>query len=174
MSQEQEKYNLWKDILQAVVLAIILATVIRVWLLEPFFIPSPSMEPTLFPGDRIIVNKIGYKFREPERGDVIVFHYPLDPERDFVKRVIAFEGETIEIRNNYVYIDGQRLEEPYIPDVVIGDFEPVRVPKGHYFVMGDNRNNSEDSREWGPLDKDLLIGKAIFIYWPFSRFGAIE
>jgi len=132
------------------------------------------MEPTLFPGDRIIVNKIGYKFREPERGDVIVFHYPLDPERDFVKRVIAFEGETIEIRNNYVYIDGQRLEEPYIPDVVIGDFEPVRVPKGHYFVMGDNRNNSEDSREWGPLDKDLLIGKAIFIYWPFSRFGAIE
>ena len=147
---------------------------IRVWLLEPFFIPSPSMEPTLFPGDRIIVNKIGYKFREPERGDVIVFHYPLDPERDFVKRVIAFEGETIEIRNNYVYIDGQRLEEPYIPDVVIGDFEPVRVPKGHYFVMVDNRNNSEDSREWGPLDKDLLIGKAIFIYWPFSRFGAIE
>ncbi|HHY41041.1 MAG TPA: signal peptidase I [Syntrophaceticus sp.] len=174
MSQEREKNTLWKDILQAVVLAIILATVIRVWLLEPFYIPSPSMEPTLFPGDRIIVNKIGYKFREPERGDVIVFHYPLDPERDFVKRVIAFEGETIEIRNNYVYIDGQRLEEPYIQDVVIGDIAPLRVPKGHYFVMGDNRNNSEDSREWGPLDKDLVIGKAIFVYWPFSRFGVIE
>lgn len=176
MSQEKEreKDTLWKDILEAVILAIILAAVIRIWLLEPFYIPSPSMEPTLYPRDRIIVNKVIYKFHPLQRGDVIVFKYPLDPRRDFVKRVVAFEGETIEIRNNYVYINGRRLEEPYIPRVMVSDFEPVRVPQGHVFVMGDNRNNSDDSRVWGPLNKKYLVGKTVFIYWPPNRIGGIK
>lgn len=176
MSQEheREKDTLWKDILEAVILAVILAAVIRIWIIEPFYIPSPSMEPTLYREDRIIVNKVTYRFRSPQRGDVIVFKYPLDPRRNFVKRVIAFEGETIEIRNNYVYINGQRLDEPYIPRVMVSDFEPVRVPKDHLFVMGDNRNNSDDSRVWGPLNKKYLVGKTVLIYWPPDRLGGVK
>jgi len=177
MTQESEKGkdNLWRDILEAVILAVILAAVIRIWIVEPFYIPSPSMEPTLYPRDRIIVNKLIYKFRPVERGDVIVFKYPLDTQRDFVKRVVALEGETVEIRNNYVYINGRRLDEPYLPRLSIPDFEPVRVPSGHVFVMGDNRNNSDDSRVWGPLNlEEYLIGKTICIYWPPGRIGSIK
>lgn len=174
MSQEKEKDRLWKDILESVVLAVILAAVIRILLFEPFYIPSPSMEPALYPRDRIVVNKIVYKFRQPQRGDVVVFKYPLDTRRDFVKRVVAFEGETIEVRNNYVYINGRRLDEPYISHVMVPDFAPLHVPSGHIFVMGDNRNNSDDSRVWGPLNTDLLVGKAIFIYWPVERVRTIK
>jgi signal peptidase I len=176
MSQETKstKENIWKDIIEAVILAIILAAVIRIWLFEPFYIPSPSMEPALNTNDRIIVNKIAYKFHSPERRDIIVFQYPLDPERDFVKRVIALEGETIEVRDNYVYINGKRLEEPYIPEAMVSDFGPVRVPKDHLFVMGDNRNNSDDSRVWGALHTKYLIGKTVLKYWPPDRIGGIE
>lgn len=176
MSQETQKAkeSIWKDILEAVILAIILAAVIRIWLFEPFYIPSPSMETTLMTNDRIIVNKFIYKINEPERGDIIVFQYPLDPERDFVKRVIALEGETIEVRDNYVYIDGKRLEEPYIHDTMLSNFGPVRVPEDHLFVMGDNRNNSDDSRVWGALHTKYLVGKTVFKYWPLSRIGGID
>lgn len=172
--KERERDSIWREIIESVVLAVILAAVIRIWLLEPFYIPSPSMEPTLYPKDRIIVNKIIYKFRPPERGDVVVFKYPLDPQRDFIKRVIAFEGETVEVRNNYVFINGKRLDEPYLPHEIVADFEPFRVPKNHIFVMGDNRNNSDDSRIWGPLNKKLLVGKALCIYWPPDRLEAIR
>ena len=176
MSQETQraKESIWKDILEAVILAIILAAVIRIWLFEPFYIPSPSMETTLMTNDRIIVNKFIYKINEPERGDIIVFQYPLDPERDFVKRVIALEGETIEVRDNYVYINGKRLEEPYIQDTMVFNFGPVRVPKDHLFVMGDNRNNSDDSRVWGALHTKYLVGKTVFKYWPPNRIGGID
>ncbi|HBG22265.1 MAG TPA: signal peptidase I [Peptococcaceae bacterium] len=176
MSQETQraKESIWKDILEAVILAIILAAVIRIWLFEPFYIPSPSMETTLMTNDRIIVNKFIYKINEPERGDIIVFQYPLDPERDFVKRVIALEGETIEVRDNYVYINGKRLEEPYIQDTMVSNFGPVRVPKDHLFVMGDNRNNSDDSRVWGALHTKYLVGKTVFKYWPLNRIGDID
>jgi signal peptidase I len=176
LAQENEtkRDSVWREIIESVILAVILAAVIRIWLLEPFYIPSPSMEPTLYPQDRIIVNKIIYKFRPPQRGDVVVFKYPLDPQRDFIKRVIAFEGETIEVRTNYVFINGKRLDEPYLPYEVVPDFGPFQVPKDHIFVMGDNRNNSDDSRVWGPLNKKFLVGKALCIYWPPDRLGAIR
>lgn len=176
MSQEKEKdkKSLWREILESVVLAVVLAAVIRIWFLEPFYIPSTSMEPTLYPQDRIIINKIGYKFRQPERGDVVVFKYPLDPQRDFIKRVIALEGETIEVRDNCVFINGKRLEEPYLTDEVVAEFGPYVVPKDHLFVMGDNRNNSDDSRVWGPLNKKFLVGKAVFVYWPPERIMVIK
>jgi len=170
----QEKLPFWREILESVVLAVILTVVIRLWLFEPFYIPTPSMEPTLYPHDRILVNKLSYRLHPPERGDVVVFQFPLDPRRDFIKRVIAFEGETVEIRQGYVYINGRRLEEPYIAEAAVADFGPVKVPEDHLFVMGDNRNNSEDSRVWGPLHEKFLIGKAFLIYWPPHRVGLIK
>lgn len=132
------------------------------------------MQPTLYPNDRIIVNKVLYRFREPDRGDIVVFKFPLDPSRDFIKRIIALEGETVEVSENYVYINGKRLEEPYLPHELMQNYKPYEVPKGYVFVMGDNRNNSDDSRVWGPLDKKNLIGKAFYIYWPPGRMGLLK
>jgi signal peptidase I len=132
------------------------------------------MQPTLYPRDRIIVNKVLYRLRPPARGDVVVFKFPLDPQRDFIKRIIALEGETVEIRQGYVYINGRRLEEPYLPYETVSDYGPSEVPPGYLFVMGDNRNNSEDSRVWGALHQKYLVGKAFFVYWPPHRMGMIK
>ncbi|NPV28176.1 MAG: signal peptidase I [Firmicutes bacterium] len=170
----QEKPPFWREILESVILAVVLAAVIRLWLFEPFYIPSPSMQPTLYPRDRIIVNKLSYRLHPPKRGDVVVFKFPLDPQRDFIKRIIGLEEETVEIRQGYVYINGRRLEEPYLSYEPVPNYGPVKVPRGYLFVMGDNRNNSEDSRFWGCLNKKYLVGKAFFIYWPPHRIGLIR
>ncbi len=172
--QEREGISLWREILESVVLAVILAAIIRIWLFEPFYIPSPSMQPTLYPHDRIIVSKAAYRFHPPKRGDIVVFKFPLDPSRALIKRIVALEGETIEIKNGYVYINGKMLEEPYIIHELTPNYGPYKVPKGHCFVMGDNRNNSEDSRMWGPLAKKYIIGKAVLIYWPPERMGLLK
>jgi signal peptidase I len=161
--------------MESVILAVILALVIRIFLFEPFFIPSPSMQPTLDTNDRIIVNKIVYKYRSPRRGDVMVFKFPLDTTRDFVKRVVASGGDSVEIRHSKVYVNDTAIAESYLPpNKQMNDFGPVKIPPGYYFMMGDNRNNSEDSRMWGPLDKKLIIGKVQVIYWPPNRMGLIR
>lgn len=128
------------------------------------------------PGDRIIVNRLAYRLGDPQRGDVVVFHYPLDPSRDYIKRVVAVGGDTVEARNNVLYVNGQpQPPEKYLPPgVVYSDFGPVKVPPNNYFMMGDNRNNSADSRVWGTLDRRLVIGKAMFIFWPLNRLGLIR
>ena len=150
--------------------AIILAVLIRLFVVEPFYIPSGSMEPTLKEHDRIIVSKLNYRFQDPKRGDIIVFKYPVDPKRNFVKRLIATGGETVQIKNSKLYIDDRPEPEDYLPrGLRFKDFGPVKVPPGSYFMMGDNRNNSEDSRVWGFLPKDLIVGKALVIYWPPAR-----
>jgi len=164
----------WRDILESVVLAVILATLLRLFIIQPFYIPSSSMAPTLLPNDRIIVNMLLYRFRPPQRGDVIVFRYPVDPSRDFIKRVVAFGGETVELRNSNLIVNGRRIAEPYLPREIMADFGPYKVPQGDYFVMGDNRNNSDDSRDWGPLPKKNIIGKAFLIYWPPGRTELIK
>lgn len=133
------------------------------------------MEPTLMTGDRIIVSKFSYWLNEPQRGDVIVFKYPRDPSRAFVKRVVATEGETIALEENQLIINGQPVPENYLPaDLTFPDFGPVTIPDDHLFVLGDNRNNSDDSRVWGFLDEDLIIGKAVAVYWPVSRIRLID
>ncbi|HAU31332.1 MAG: Signal peptidase I [Desulfotomaculum sp. 46_296] len=158
------------EILESVIIAVILATIIRLFLLAPFFIPSQSMEPALLVGDRIIVSKIAYRLGEPQRGDIIVFKYPRDPRKDYVKRLIGFEGEEVTLKNNRLYINGKETPEKYLPKgLSFYDFGPVVVPNGCYLMLGDNRPNSEDSRVWGPLPKENAIGKAILIYWPFNR-----
>lgn len=158
------------EVLQSVAIAVILAILIKVFLFQPFYIPSGSMEPTLVKGDRIIVNKLTYHISEPKRGDIIVFKYPLNPKRDFIKRVIGLPGETLEIRDSKVFINGRVIEQPYLPaGLKYEKFPSVKIPKDQYFMMGDNRNNSEDSRSWGTLPKKNIIGKAMLIYWPTNR-----
>lgn len=162
--------------------AVLLALVLRTLLLQAFWIPSPSMESTLLVKDRVLVNKISYQLHDINRGDVIVFRRTdaevansPDLPRDVIKRVIALEGEQIEITNNTVYIDGQELREPYLDEgVITSDFEAEVVPEGHVFVMGDNRELSLDSRfETGPIAHDRVVGRAFFLFWPVGRAGPL-
>lgn len=171
-SDTKPKKSALREMLESVVIAVLLAAIIRLFILEPFYIPSGSMEPTLMIGDRIIVSKVTYLLREPEPGDIVVFKFPLDPSRNFVKRIVAVGGETIEIKDSVLYINGEPRPENYLPQgLKFQDYGPQTVPEGHYFMMGDNRNNSDDSRVWGFLDKDLIVGNAEVIYWPLNRLG---
>lgn len=173
--QPEGKKSTLGEILESVVVAVLLAAVIRLFILAPFYIPSGSMEPTLQIGDRIIVSKLAYRFGEPRRGDIVVFKYPLDPSRDFVKRLIGLPGETVALRNNHLYINGRLVTEDYLPqDIHFADFGPVQVPPGYYLMLGDNRNNSDDSRVWGPLPRQNIVGKAILVYWPLERIGLLH
>jgi signal peptidase I len=153
-------------------------------LIIPFFIqaykfPTGSMEPTLLIGDRFIVNKLIYKWTAPAQGDIIVFKYPPDPDVSYVKRLIGAPGDEVEIQDRIVYINGKALKEEYVrhdrPESIYEHFGPVRVPPENYFVMGDNRDNSADSRIWGFVPKENLIGKPLFIYWSLltPRGGSI-
>jgi signal peptidase I len=178
--------------------AFVLALLIKTFLLQAFYIPSASMEPTLRVGDRVLVNKLVYRFHPPRRGDVIVFEDPTpgpeedrgalsafwdwlteglgvssNPEKDFIKRVIALPGETIEIEQGRVFIDGRELDEPYLhPFKDATDYGPERVPADSLFVMGDNRANSNDSRRsLGFIPYDRVVGKAFVIIWPPPRIG---
>jgi signal peptidase I len=175
LPEKPEKSSFFKEITESIVIAVLLAVIIRIFIIEPFYIPSGSMEPTLQEGDRIIVSKISYYFQEPQRGDVVVFKYPLNQKRNFVKRLIATGGETVALRNSRLYINGQAVPEDYLPEGLrFNNFGPKEVPQDSYLMLGDNRNNSEDSRVWGFLPRDLMIGKAVLIYWPLDRIRLIN
>ena len=149
---------------------ILIGGILRWGVWQPYLIPSPSMEPGMIPGDRILVNRLAYRWWAPNRGDVIVFAFPMDTKRTFIKRVIAVEGEKVELRDNKVFVNGNVIQEPYVK---LGDYPPFGpeiVPAGKVFVLGDNRRQSEDSREWGLLPKNYLLGKAWLLYYPFQRF----
>lgn len=172
---KSSKKSFLRETVESILIAAILAVIIRFFIIEPFYIPSGSMEPTLQVNDRIVVSKVSYYFEDPERGDVVVFKYPKDTSRNFVKRLIGKPGETIELKGGNLYINGEFVPEGYLPvDLVYSDYGPVVVPPDNYFMLGDNRNNSEDSRFWGFMNKDLIIGKAIIIYWPIDRIGLIK
>jgi signal peptidase I len=179
---------------ESIIIAVILALLIREFVVQAFKIPSGSMIPTFEIGDRIFVNKFIYgakipftnirlpQLRDPIRGDIIVFRSPETPKKDFVKRLIAFEGETVEIKEGNIYINGKAVDGPAsVRSVYYYNVEPygkegypVKVPKDAYFALGDNSANSRDSRYWGFIPKKNLIGKAIFIYWPITRMKAIK
>ncbi|MFB3819413.1 MAG: signal peptidase I [Candidatus Methylomirabilales bacterium] len=162
-----------REYAEALIIAVLLALVIRTFVVQAFKIPSGSMLPTLQIGDHILVNKFLYSFRDIRRGDIIVFKFPQDESRDFIKRVIGLPGETIEIRGTQVLVDGKPLEEPYA--VYSGSalarsldrdrYGPVTVPAGKLFMLGDNRDHSMDSRVWGFLDLSKVKGKAFIIYF---------
>ena len=157
--------------------AVLVALLLRASLFQAFWIPSESMESTLRTNDRVLVNKVSYRLHEIHRGDIVVFVRPDDEPgeiRDLIKRVIGLPGETIEARDNAIYINGQRLDEPYLDaGVVTGNFGPEVVPEGQVFVMGDNRGDSYDSRWFGTVSEDRVIGRAFVLFWPINRVGSL-
>jgi signal peptidase I len=182
-----------REYFESICVAVILALFVRTFVFQAFKIPTGSMEENLLVGDHLIVNKMLYAptatglekklapVRDVKRGDVVVFKFPNEPERDFIKRVVALPGERIRIENKKVYIDGNPLDEPYAhflsdpgtdenvyADPRGDDMHEIVVPDGHYFVMGDNRDNSHDSRFWGTLPGKLLKGRALMIYWSYD------
>ncbi len=163
-----ERVAIW--VLEAVVIiaaAFLLALLIQLFVLKPFVIPSESMEPTLDLGDRVLVNRLVYLFREPERGDVIVFDPPIESDEPFIKRVVAVAGDTVAVEGGKLWINGQAQDEPYLMDPEIREqYAEVVIPSGFVFAMGDNRNNSGDSRRFGPVSVDSIIGEAFAVYWP--------
>ena len=165
-----------KDWIVSIATAVVLALIIRTFIVELYLVDGPSMRPTLQSAERLVVNKFIYRFREPQRGEILVFQYPRDPRRDFIKRVIAVPGDTIEIKDGQVYVNSQLMNEPYILSKTRGDYPLAEVPAGHIFVMGDNRNNSEDSRfaDVGNISKGQIYGKVWFIGQPFSRTGFVN
>jgi len=175
---EKEKSELiifLKELPILVITAVILAFLIKTFIVQPFYIPSGSMEPTLYPGDRVLVNKFIYKFKQPSPGDIIVFVPPGDKDKDFIKRIIAIGGQEVEVKNGEVYVNGQTKDEPYIIGMYnSNDYGPERVPLNNVFVMGDNRPNSQDSRVFGPLQKSAIVGKAFMIYWPPQRIRLLR
>ena len=158
-----------EELLEAIAVAIIVSALLIIFVVQAFYIPSESMEPTLEPGDRILVNKFIYNFREPKRREIIVFNYPLDPQRKFVKRIIALPGDRIKIEEGKVFINGEQLKEEYVLENSYTDFAEVKVPADNYFVLGDNRNNSKDSRYWGFVPEKNIVGHPFIIFWPLSR-----
>jgi signal peptidase I len=186
-----------REYFESICIAVILALFIRTFVVQAFKIPTGSMEPNLLIGDHLLVNKfvfgptatrleeVSLPIEPIRRQEVIVFKYPEEPERDFIKRVIGLPGETLELRNKKVYINNQPLDEPYVHfleppgdskpgDADYTDFDvrrqygPVTVPANHYFVMGDNRDNSQDSRYWGFLPREYIKGKALMVYWSYE------
>ena len=157
-------------------IAIGLALVIIVFLYQPVKVEGTSMAPLLSDQERIFINKFVYRFEPIERGDVVVFWYPLDRTKSFIKRVIALPGERVEIRRGVVYVDGQAVQEPYVPPQYedLSDYGPIRVPPGNYFVMGDHRISSNDSRVFGPVPRRYIYGRAVFAYWPMDHFGSLS
>lgn len=142
--------------------------------LQNYRVEGFSMEPNLHTGQYILVDKVSYRVGDPERGDVVVIRFPLDPKRDFVKRIIALPGETIEVRERRVYVNGRALNEPYINIPGTYRYEKKLVPENHFYVLGDNRDNSHDSHIWDWLPRDYIIGKARLSYWPWQYAGVID
>jgi signal peptidase I len=135
-------------------------------------VEGSSMEPTLHDAELVVVNRLAYRWGEPRRGDIVVFRFPLEPDRRFIKRIVGLPGEMVAIHNGQVFIDGDPLDEPYIaaPPRYVGEWE---IQPGQVFVLGDNRNNSSDSQTWGPVPLTQLIGKAVLVYWPPPEMGLI-
>jgi signal peptidase I len=157
-------------------IAIGLALVIIVFLYQPVKVEGTSMAPLLSDQERIFINKFVYRFEPIERGDVVVFWYPLDHTKSFIKRVVGLPGETVEIRQGTLYVNGKVIPEPYVPPQYedSSDFGPVRVPKDSFFVLGDHRISSNDSRVFGPVASQYIYGRAVFAYWPVDHFGSLE
>ena len=168
-----------REYIEAIVVALIIAVILRTFVIQAYHIPTESMENTLLVGDYLLVDKFTYHFREPRAGDILIFKYPLNPNKDYVKRCVAIEGQVVEMRDKVLYVDG--VEEVANKSIIYADtkilpislsnrdnFTPIRIPPGQVFVLGDNRDNSRDSRVWGFLDKDLIKGRGLGIYWSWA------
>lgn len=192
--ESKRKKSVYREMVETIVLTLLIFFLVRA-VVQNFKVEGYSMEPSLHTGQYLLVNKlvyfrfdsnalrslflreketepnIVYPFHPPQRGDVVVFEYPQDPSRDFIKRVIAVAGETVEVKNRRVLVNGVALSEPYIKDAPVYSMAPITVPQGNVFVLGDNRNNSSDSHVWGTLPIGNIIGKAWIRYWPPNQWG---
>jgi signal peptidase I len=197
--KKQKKTSFLIELPILILVALVVAVLIKTFLVQAFWIPSGSMIPTLEINDRVLVNKLSYLIGEPDRGDVVVFDPPFGVEEDtepllqaivrnvaeslglqtpavedLIKRVVAVGGEEVEIKDGQVLIDGVAIDEPYLNEPVsMPDFGPVQVPEGSIFVMGDNRSRSQDSRRFGPIETDSIVGRAFVRVWPFDRWGGL-
>jgi signal peptidase I len=160
------------DILETLILSVVLFVTINL-ISARIRVDGASMEPTLASGEYVIVNRISYRLRTPHRGDIIVFHFPRDPKEEYIKRLIGLPGDEVEIKNNAVYVNGLRLDESYLK-VTTNYTGNWRVPAGQLFVLGDNRNNSSDSHDWGTVPMNYVVGKAVLVYWPPPAWGWID
>lgn len=162
------------EVLVIVVAAFVIAMLVQAFLVKPFTIHQISMLPTLEEGDRILINRLTYHFREPRAGDIIVFRSPLDSREDLVKRIVAVAGDRVAVVGGTLHVNGKAVDEPYLLEQPFaGELPETEVPPGHVFVLGDNRNNSGDSRLFGAVDEDAIIGTAFLIYWPIGRWGTL-
>jgi len=162
--------------LRDLILSILLAFIVIVFLYQPVQVEGTSMMPRLENHERIFINKFVYRFEPIKRGDIVVFWYPLDPTKSYIKRVIGLPGEWVSIQDGRALVNGEALAEPYLPAYYLDhqSYPPVHVEPDHYYVLGDHRDSSNDSRVWGTVDRKYIYGKAVFIYWPFSEFGPLE
>ncbi|MEL7038060.1 MAG: signal peptidase I [Cyanobacteria bacterium J06592_8] len=177
-SPQDHSENAWVEGFKTIGLSIVLALGIRTFVAEARYIPSGSMLPTLEINDRLIIDKLGYKFKDPVRGDVVVFS-PTEQLKTqykdaFIKRIIGLPGETVKVRDGLVYINGDPLDENYIAEEPQYNWGPEVVPENSYLVLGDNRNNSYDSHYWGFVPRDHIIGRAIVRFWPPNRVGGLD
>lgn len=166
-------WGLW---LRDIAIAVAASIFIVLFLYQPVKVEGTSMLPRLEDRDRLFINKFVYHFEAIHRGDVVVFHYPRDPEKSYIKRVIALPGDRLRIDHGTVYVNGKRLIEPYVPEAYrdLKSMPEMVVPEDEYFMMGDHRSISSDSREFGPVDRDLIYGRAEFVYWPRRDAGTVN
>ena len=158
-----------------IVLAVLGAILIVIFVVQPVKVEGTSMEPKLEPQDRLFVNKFVYYFSDIGRGDIVVFWYPKDRSKSFIKRVIGLPGDRVEIRSGTVFVNGQRLSEPYLlQQLEVQSHRLEVIPPHHYFVLGDHRNSSSDSRDWGTVPRQNIFGEAVFRYWPLRKIGFVE
>jgi len=164
------------DLLHDLAIAVVVCVLLITYVVQAFKVQGTSMSPELKDGERILVNKFLYYVGEIDRGDVVVFWYPEDPDLSFIKRVVALPGETVEIRSGAVLVNGKLVEEPYVSgaNADLRSYTPHEVRPGHFFVLGDNRKGSNDSRSWGLVPKRYIYGKAFLRIWPPSEFGVVE
>jgi signal peptidase I len=178
-SKQFQSENLLIDTIKTISFSLIIALGIRTFIAEARYVPSGSMEPTIQPGDRLIIDKISFDFTSPKRGDIVVFNPTKTLQEDnfhdaFIKRVIGLPGDKVEVKNGQVYINGSPIKENYIEAKPDYNWGPVIVPANSYLVLGDNRNDSFDSHYWGFVPRNKIIGRAIFFFWPLNRIREIQ
>lgn len=162
-----------RELLESVLPALIIVLVVNVFLAQATRVEGQSMEPNLHDDQRLIIEKVTYRFHAPERGDIVVLRPPQQSSEPLIKRVVGLSGETLEIHDGRVYIDGKLVDEPYLNQPTWGTVDPILIPEGHVFVMGDNRRASNDSRAFGVVALDDIIGRAWMRYWPPSEVGIV-
>lgn len=175
-AEEQAKSqtkSILRELVEMLVITLLIYALVRTFLFENYRVLGHSMDPALADNQFLVVDKLGYRFHEPERGDIVVFRDPRTDSRKLIKRVIGLPGEVVEIQNGQVFIDNQPLDEPYIAGPGSYSRAPSPIPENEYFVLGDNRNNSSDSHSWGTLPRQQIVGKAWVSYWPPQLWGVI-